>query len=212
MSPESPSSNKILFLLAESKRTLTITDISKTLGYDRRTVAKILNMLLLSGRVEMRQHGQKKKFYLINTPAPLLPLPSLLPSHYTPFIFLFNTNLSVKWANAEGIQIVGIPLTTLVGKRLNALSSPLINNNPILSRVSALQQNETCTFEYSALIGDVPVPYLYTLAHICISEKEQFYSLTGHDMTGIKKIEDQLSKHESQLKIITENMPGAIFR
>lgn len=211
MSPDYSCLIEILDLLSQTKKAHTITDISNILGHDRRTVSYILNHLLLSGKVEMRQHGQKKKFYLTDHKKNSLSS-SCFPLNNTSFLLVLNPDFTLRWANPGCIQITDLPFSMLEGKHLNALKCPIINNFAIISHLSALQADDICTFEESFIMGGLPVTYLYTLAYVSISAKDDIIILSGHDITDIKQKEQKYISHEQKLNLLTENIPGAIFR
>ncbi|MDD3407350.1 MAG: helix-turn-helix domain-containing protein, partial [Methanomicrobium sp.] len=52
--------SRVMELLKEEPRGLSITDISRLLNMNRNSVSKYLNMLLISGHVDMRSIGVAK--------------------------------------------------------------------------------------------------------------------------------------------------------
>ena len=55
---------KIKRLLKTKPKGLTISDISQVLKINRNSVAKYLEILLITGQVEMRAYGNAKVYYL----------------------------------------------------------------------------------------------------------------------------------------------------
>ncbi len=212
MSPDPPLANEIITLLQQTKRAQTITKISQVLGHDRRTISNILNHLLIAQKVEMIQHGQKKKFYLRDNPNTIIQLQSPSINQYEPLFLIINSNVTIRWANSVCIQNLQVPLNILVGKSLLTLDCPLLNNPTIISHIKNLPSGDSCTFEESLEYNEENKVFRYTLASLTLSDKDQVIILTGYDITSIKEIEMNVVKQEHQLKLLTENIPGAVFR
>jgi len=160
----------------------------------------------------MRQHGQKKKFFLTDYPKSLHCSPSDFDTHDVPFLIVLNPNLTIRWVNAECIRIAQLSLPMLEGKHINALKCPILNNFSIISHVSILKSEDTCSFQESVMVDGATITYLYTLALISLSAKDHVIILSGHEITKIKQIEQENFGHQQKIRQLTENIPGAVFR
>ncbi|NYT05114.1 MAG: helix-turn-helix domain-containing protein [Methanomicrobiales archaeon] len=56
--------SRITDVLKDNPRGMSVSDISAMLGMNRNTVARYLDMLLVSGQAEMKAYGKAKVYYL----------------------------------------------------------------------------------------------------------------------------------------------------
>src|SRR5690606_3712925 len=77
-------------ILKDNPRGVSVTDISRKMAVNRNSVAKYLDILLISGQVEMRSYGTAKVYFLSHR----IPISSLL-SFSSDFIVAIDAHHSV---------------------------------------------------------------------------------------------------------------------
>jgi PAS domain S-box-containing protein len=100
---------RIKVLLAENPDGMSITEITATLGMNRNTVAKYLDILQIQGAVDGRKRGTSKVF----CPSERLPVASLRKVCTRPY-FVVNTDGLLTETNPEFSLLVRIPADQLL--------------------------------------------------------------------------------------------------
>jgi PAS domain-containing protein len=106
----------ILTTFTLGKKSLSISDISRLSGHHRHTVARYLDNLVSSGKLEMRQHGQKKKYYLSD----IQPESSIL--NFSPhMLIILNIDLTIRWANDSFLRMINTTIEAISNLSIEAL-------------------------------------------------------------------------------------------
>ena len=64
MDPTTDALSLLLSTLKEHPRGMSVSDLAAAVGINRNTVSRYLDVLLVSGQVEMETYGKAKVFYL----------------------------------------------------------------------------------------------------------------------------------------------------
>lgn len=108
---------RIKKFLRENPKGLTITDLSEMLGVSRNAVAKYMDILLISGQVEMQTYGPAKVYFLSSR----IPLSAMVDLS-SDLMIMFDQNLKVVQVN-EGLlhfldlerdDVIGMDVTDIV--------------------------------------------------------------------------------------------------
>ncbi len=131
-------------ILKASPRGMNITEISKAVGMNRLTVAKYLEILVVSGHVEVRNLGSSKVYYLSQR----LPISAML-SLSSDFIVLLDQGLKIIYANDRFLEFAKIDRGTLLYKSIGNFSFPLKFSPSIIPSIQdALDGNESAAEAY----------------------------------------------------------------
>ncbi len=104
---------RIKTLLKFNPKGLTITEISQRLKLSRISVSKYLDILLISGQVEMKMYGVAKAFFL-STRVPI----SAMLSFSSDFILILDNNLQILQINDNFLKFLGVEKSILLGASL----------------------------------------------------------------------------------------------
>lgn len=125
---------RIQQLLKENPKGMTVTDISRRIKINRNSVAKYLDIMRISGLVEMITFGPAKVFF----PARRVPVNDLL--HYTSdFILVFDDDLTITFANETFLRFLDEKNEDIIGQSLESLSFDFIDNTLSLALNEALE-------------------------------------------------------------------------
>jgi PAS domain S-box-containing protein len=125
-------------ILRSRPKGMSVTDISKELGISRNTVAKYLEILLISGHVDMENIGTAKIYCLSQR----VPTSTLL--HFSSdLILVVDSNLSIIQANQKFLDSLGLSKGQIIGKRANYDLFPLASKTGIFQKLKeAVEGNE----------------------------------------------------------------------
>jgi PAS domain S-box-containing protein len=125
---------RIQGVLKENPKGMTVTDIARCININRNSVAKYLDIMRISGHVEMITFGPAKVFF----PARRVPVTELL--HYTSdYILVFDENLTITFANETLLRFLDENDEHIIGQTLDQLSFRFIDNTLSLVLNEALE-------------------------------------------------------------------------
>ena len=153
-SGSSKINQNILDTFSKGKKALSISDISRLSGHHRHTVARYLDNLVSSGKLEMRQHGQKKKYYLAD-----IQLESSILNFSLHMLIILNMDLSIRWANDSFLKMVNTTNKAISNLGIEALHLDELFGPDLVTAIRMVRPGETRSEE----------------ARICRDEKETIY-------------------------------------
>ena len=116
---------RIKKLLKSRPKGLTISDISQMLKLNRNSVAKYLEILLITGQVKMRLYGNAKVYYLSQR----VPISSML-KFATELILILDTDLKIIDVNDNFLSFFGLQKENLIGNDIQAEKIPGLSSIP----------------------------------------------------------------------------------
>jgi transcriptional regulator with PAS, ATPase and Fis domain len=123
-------SAKIKSLLKENPRGMSVTDISKKVAVNRNTVAKYLELLRISGHIEMENVGTAKVYFLSQR----IPVSTLL-NFSSDFIVVIDDNNRIVQANDRFTELAKVSKSEIQGKKLCDVFPPMISNKTLLDSI-----------------------------------------------------------------------------
>jgi PAS domain S-box-containing protein len=119
-------------LLKKNPKGMSVTDISKALSKNKNTVGRYLDILLISGQVDMRSYGMAK-VYTISQRVPL----SAMLSYSKELIMVLDTELRITDINDNFLKLLHLPREDTIGKNISFLQSPEVDVHELLDTVAA---------------------------------------------------------------------------
>jgi PAS domain S-box-containing protein len=198
---------RIKRLLKVRPKGLTISDISQNLKINRNSVAKYLEILLITGQVEMRMYGNAKVYYLSNR----VPISSML-KFANELILVLDENMKVMEANDNFFSYFPVKKEDLIGNpistsplnivddfRFNDVARDAIESGEISREISIIRGNETKNLHIKV------VPSVF-------DDGTKGTTFIFEDITEKKKVEDLLRFSESKYRAIVEDQTEMVDR
>ncbi|NTW92437.1 MAG: PAS domain S-box protein, partial [Methanoregulaceae archaeon] len=198
---------RIKKLLKARPKGLTISDISHNLKINRNSVAKYLEILLITGQVEMRMYGNAKVYYLSNR----VPISSMLKFANELILVLdgdlkvveandnFFSYFSVKKDDLIGNPVSGTPVNTMDNFRIDELARNAIESGEISRELSLVRDNKTNHLQVKV------VPSVF-------DDGTKGTTLIFEDITEKKEVEERLRFSESKYRGIVEDQTEMVNR
>ena len=198
---------RIKKLLKARPKGLTISDISHNLKINRNSVAKYLEILLITGQVEMRMYGNAKVYYLSNR----VPISSMLKFANELILVLdgdlkvveandnFFSYFSVKKDDLIGNPVSGTPVNTMDNFRIDELARSAIESGEISRELSLVRDNKTNHLHVKV------VPSVF-------DDGTKGTTLIFEDITEKKEVEERLRFSESKYRGIVEDQTEMVNR
>jgi PAS domain S-box-containing protein len=198
---------RIKKLLKARPKGLTISDISHYLKINRNSVAKYLEILLITGQVEMRMYGNAKVYYLSNR----VPISSLL-KFANELILVLDSDFRVVEANDNFFSyfgekkedFIGSPIQTstinqIDGGSLETIARMAFESGEVSEEVSYNKCGETKFLRIKA------VPSVF-------DDASRGTTLIFEDITENKEIEEKLKVSEAKYRAIVEDQTEMVDR
>jgi len=130
-------------LLKKNPEGMSVTDISKALAKNKNTIGRYLDILLISGQVDMRTYGMAKVFTLSQR----VPLSALL-SYSKELIMVLDNESRIIDVNDNFLALLHLSRQDTLGKNITYLSPPDIDVHELLEALTAKfeEKADTVTF------------------------------------------------------------------
>jgi len=119
-------------LLKENPNGMSVTDISRALKKNKNTVGRYLDILLISGQVDMRTYGMAKVYTLSQR----VPLSAML-SYSRELILVLDADNRIVDANENFVKALGLDRSRTVGRNIDYLHSAEIEIHDLLNGIVA---------------------------------------------------------------------------
>jgi PAS domain-containing protein len=130
MDDQSVEMQGILGILKENPRGMSVTDIAASSGVNRNTVSRYLDMLKISGQVEMRTYGKAKVFYLSRR----VPISAMLDLS-SDLVIVLDRDMTIAQANEAVCRFAHAEADVLIGKHLRDSPLAAFDHPLIISRI-----------------------------------------------------------------------------
>lgn len=101
-------------VLKENPKGMTVTDISRKIKVNRNSVAKYMDIMRISGQVDMITFGPAKVFF----PSRRVPILDML-NYTSDYILVFDADLKITMANDSFLNFMKIPREEILGQTIN---------------------------------------------------------------------------------------------
>ncbi|RPJ53541.1 MAG: histidine kinase, partial [Methanobacteriota archaeon] len=124
-------------ILKDNPKGVSVTDLSKKMAMNRNSVAKYLDILLISGQVEMRSYGTAKVYFLSHR----VPISSLL-SFSSDFIVVIDARHTVIQVSDNFLAFACLERAAVVGRNIRESCLPLIDAPDLLPRILTIPDRD----------------------------------------------------------------------
>ena len=174
--------SRVIDLLRGEPGGLSITDISKSLDMNRNSVSKYLNMLVISGRVDMRSIGVSKVYTLSDR----VPISSLL-DFSSDAILVLNGKQEIVLANANFLAFAGHKRDDVIGRRLPESALPIVSSAEVLRQVGELVREPKGGKEIEWADDSGSVFFLIKLIPTVFDDGSPGIAVILEDVTALKR-------------------------
>jgi PAS domain-containing protein len=122
---------QIKTILKDNPKGMTVTDISRELNVNRNSVAKYLDILRVSGHVEMITFGPAKVFF----PSRRVPM-SVMLNYISDYILIVDRDLRLVQVNDTFLGFINQERGPLLNQRIQDVALPFLNSPEIQSNIT----------------------------------------------------------------------------
>lgn len=137
--------------LRKNPRGISITDLSTSIGMNRNHLAKYLDILLISGIVDMESYGKVKAYFLSHR----VSISSML-EFTSDCIISFDSDLRVTQINEKFLQLLKENRESILGKKLDDIHNGFLDNFPTEKIMQYMHGSTDMNWEFCTCIDDSP--------------------------------------------------------
>lgn len=199
--------DRILNILKFKSKGMTITEISHVTNIHRNSIAKYLQVLLASGKVDVQLIGNAKVYTLSRR----LPINSML--HCSPdLIILLNQNRKIIQVNDKYLKYFDLDEKNVLNKEISHPAIPVISEENLLPLIdNSIENGEKCCREIMYTYQGRSYYFLIKYIPSVLEDGEHGLIIIIKDFTEEKKIRDALTENEEKFKNLFHNANDSIF-
>ena len=179
---------EIKLILRNNPKGMTVSDISKQIKINRNSVAKYLDILLISGHVEMVTFGPAKVFF----PSRRVPVCSLI-NYVSDCVCIVDKHMKIVQINDIFLSIIGEKRGNLLGERIDRdVDLPLTQDKQVLNQIREALEGKEHTDEISIKVNGDEYFFQLRLLPTTFDDGGQGVAIILTDITEKRRIEEAL--------------------
>ena len=191
--------SRIIELLKENPRGLTVLDISRRININRNSVAKYLAILRTSGQIEEQPVGPAKVYYLSQR----APIASML-DHSSDCIIVLDRDLCITQINDTLLRKMDEERKAVIGRKVDELSLPLAHTPERLALIKAALEGSDYSDEIAVFVNGDEVFFKVKGIPIALQDGSLGVTIICEDITEQKRAERALRESEKRYRSLFE--------
>ena len=192
-------------LLKKNREGMSVTEISKALNKNKNTIGRYLDILLISGQVDMRTYGMAKVFTLSQR----VPLSALL-SYSKEFIMVLDNESRIIDVNDNFLALLHLSREDTIGKNIMYLSPPDVDVHELLETITTRfeEKEDTVTFQVKGqgvrIFKQKSVPTVF-------EDGRKGFTIILEDITEHILAEREIRENEERFRTMAENIHDGLI-
>ena len=197
---------QIKTILKNNPKGMTVSDIAHEIHINRNSVAKYLDILLISGHVEMVTFGPAKVFF----PSSRIPLTALLNSTHD-FIVLLNRELKFLQVSENLLKFIEIQRSEIIGRPIQTFAVSFFEIPELAQNAKKALEGAEQSIE-KQYIKNKQLFYLW-IKHIptTFDDGEPGVTLVIEDITDRKQNEEKMKRSIHEWETTFNSISDMIF-
>jgi PAS domain S-box-containing protein len=198
--------SKIRKVLKANPRGMTVSQISKEISLNRNSVAKYLEVLLISGHVEMRSYGPAKVFFLSQR----VPISAML-EFSSDYMLVLDRDFRIINVNDNFLKLVGMEREDLLEQRIEDVSLPVLDTTKITSNLEAALNGKQIKQEMECSAGEIDYCFNVKIVPTTFEDGLPGVTVILENMTERKRMEKALRKSERHYRLLLESISDGVY-
>ncbi len=196
--------SRIKELLKNNPRGMNVTEIAREIGMNRLSVAKYLEMLVISGHLDVKAFGPSKVYFLSQR----LPISAML-SLSSDFIVILDKDLRIINVNDKFLEFTNFKRSEILFQKLDTLSFPIEFRPSLIPSVSAALNGQNHAAEAYFKKKEKESFFNIKFIPLVFDDGQKGVTLLFEDITERKRIELAIKESELKLRsIIDQSLDG----
>jgi PAS domain S-box-containing protein len=198
--------SKIRKVLKANPRGMTVSQISKEIDLNRNSVAKYLEVLLISGHVEMRSYGPAKVFFLSQR----VPISAML-DFSSDYMLILDRDFRIIKVNDNFLKLVCMEREDLLGQRMEDVSLPVFDTAEIMSNLESALKGEQIKREMECSVGEIDYCFNVKIVPTTFEDGLPGVTVILENITEHKRMEEELRKSERRYRLLLESISDSVY-
>ncbi|HTY52758.1 MAG TPA: PAS domain S-box protein [Methanomicrobiales archaeon] len=198
---------RIKGLLKTHPRGLSITNLASITGLNRNLIAKYLDMLVISGQVEVQQYGPAKVFF----PSQRIPVTAMIEIS-SDLVMVLDQDRKIAHVNRPFAGFLGIPRDELLGKAIGEVGHPFLGAIPLPPADLPLDPRDGGIIEVRHTDASGERHFRVKKAPAVFEDGSVGLTLIIEDITDRRRYEEVLRLSEARYRGIVEDQTDFITR
>ncbi len=188
--------------LKENPKGMTVTDISRKIKINRNSVAKYLDIMRISGLVEMITFGPAKVFF----PSRRVPINNLL-NFTSDYILIFDKNLTITLINETFLEFLRMKREGIIGQTIDHTNLSFFKDNTEISLgINEALEGKCYTKDISLHIDKEDIYFGIKIIPTTFEDGRHGVTLIIKNNTINKIAENALSESEKNFRKLLEKI------
>ncbi|PAV08643.1 hypothetical protein ASJ83_03500 [Methanocorpusculum parvum] len=185
---------------------MSVTEIADATHLNRNTIARYMDNLLVSGRVEMRTFGKAKVFFLSKR----VPVSAML-NLSSEMVLLIDADLRVIQANESLLSFVGAESDQIIGKYVYESACKTFCSDVLTDQIRAALQGEMVRSELRLLKNGAESYLDQRIYPMVLSDGRPGVTVVWDDITEKVNSEAALEQSEAMFRRLVETIHDVIW-
>ncbi|MCK9317482.1 PAS domain S-box protein [Methanoculleus sp.] len=196
----------LLSTLKEHPRGMSVSDLAAAVGINRNTVSRYLDILLVSGRVEMETYGKAKVFYLSQR----VPIAAML-NFSSDLVLVLDRERRIVQANDAVCAFAGRERDAVLGNSIEESPLAAFDHPLIRSRITDALNGREVTEELRFLRHDAELFFRIKFLPTVFNDGAPGVTIILEDITEGRRAEEALRESEMLFRSLVENINDLIL-
>jgi PAS domain S-box-containing protein len=198
--------NLICGVLKENPKGMAVREIADAIGMNRNTVSRYLDMLRVTGQVEMKTYGKAKVFYISQR----MPISAMMDCA-ADMVFVVDPFITVVEANDTICTFLGGCRDDILGRPMRDSALVAFDHPLIVGRIHDAMEGKGSTDELRYMRVDGEVYFRVKTIPTVLNSGQPGVAVVMEDITGKKVAEEALRASELKFRTLVEDISDAIW-
>jgi len=206
MDPITDTLTPLLNALKEHPRGMSVSDLAAAVGVNRNTVSRYLDVLLVSGQVEMETYGKAKVFYLSQR----VPIAAML-NFSSDLVLVLDRDRRIVQANDAVCTFAGKDRDEITGRSIEDSPLAAFDHPLIRSRITDALNGREVTEELRFLRHDEELFFRIKFLPTVFNDGAPGVTIILEEITESRRAEEALRESELLFRSLVENINDLIL-
>ena len=196
----------ILTVLKDNPRGMSVSDIAAAIDINRNSVSRYLDMLLISGQVEMKTYGKAKVFYLSQR----IPITAMM-NMASDAVIVIDHQMQVIQVNDAACTLLGTSPESVVGRQIRDTPLVAFEHPLIMSRIKEAMIGEEFTDEIEIIRVGEKIYFHVKIIPSVFNDGAPGVTILMEDITSQKQSQEALRISERTYRSLVEEINDIIW-
>jgi PAS domain S-box-containing protein len=197
--------SQITNALRANPRGMTVTQISQEINLNRNSVAKYLEVLLISGQVEMKSYGPAKVFYMSQR----VPMSAML-NLSSNYVLILDRDLKILQTNEKMLNLLKTKKTKIIGHQIKDLPIPALKTPEMTIKIKDALNGQGTTQEIEAQVNNEQCYFITKLVSTTFEDGLPGVTIILENVTELKNLEKKIHRTEQYCNILLQSINESV--